>query len=101
MTSFKNYMLSGAALLATVGAASAADLPAFKSAPVEYVRVCDTNGAGFFYIPGTDTCLRVNGAVRAEATIRSDAPTDNTYAFARNLSGQTYARDYTVFRARA
>ena len=101
MTSFKNYMLSGAALLATVGAASAADLPAFKSAPVEYVRVCDTNGAGFFYIPGTDTCLRFNGAVRAEFTVRGNAPTDNTYAFARNLAGQTYARDYDVFRARA
>ncbi|MBM6584496.1 porin, partial [Microvirga sp. BT689] len=37
-----------------------------KAAAVEYVRVCSTYGAGFFYIPGTETCLRVGGRVRAE-----------------------------------
>jgi Porin subfamily len=35
-----------AALIATPG----------RAAPVEYVRVCSLYGAGFFYIPGTDTC---------------------------------------------
>ena len=44
----------------------AADLPVAKAAPVEYVRICSTYGAGFFYIPGTETCLRVGGRVRAE-----------------------------------
>lgn len=48
------------------GAVSAADLPSRKAAPVEYVRVCSAYGAGFFYLPGTDTCLRVGGRVRAE-----------------------------------
>jgi hypothetical protein len=33
---------------------------------VEYVRVCTAYGAGFFYIPGTDTCLRVGGRARFE-----------------------------------
>jgi hypothetical protein len=33
---------------------------------VDYVRICSTYGAGFFYIPGTDTCLRVSGFVQAE-----------------------------------
>ena len=37
-----------------------------KAAAVEYVRVCSTYGAGFFYIPGTETCLRIGGRVRAE-----------------------------------
>ncbi|WP_246736432.1 porin [Enterovirga aerilata] len=37
-----------------------------KAAPVEYVRVCTAHGAGFFYIPGTDTCLRVGGRARFE-----------------------------------
>ncbi len=27
---------------------------------VEYVRICSIYGAGFFYIPGTDTCLQAN-----------------------------------------
>ncbi len=101
MTLFKNYMLSGAAVLALTGGASAADLPTHKSAPVEYVRVCDAFGAGYFYIPGSDTCLRISGAVRAEYSIRGNAPTDNLNAFARNLAGTTYPRDYGVFRARA
>src|SRR5690606_36255361 len=28
--------------------------------------VCDVYGAGFFYIPGTETCLKVGGLVRFE-----------------------------------
>jgi hypothetical protein len=63
----KSILLGAAAGLATVAAASAADLPSRKSAPVEYVKVCNAYGAGFFYIPGTDTCLRVGGLVLAEA----------------------------------
>ena len=42
----------------------AADAYAKPSSPVEYVRICSTEGKGFFYIPGTDTCLRVGGRVR-------------------------------------
>jgi hypothetical protein len=62
---FKSIMLAGAAGLATVSAAAAADLPgeAVPSA-VDYVKVCDTFGAGFFYIPGTETCLDLSGRVR-------------------------------------
>jgi hypothetical protein len=62
----KSLLLGAAAGLATVAAASAADLPSRKSAPVEYVRVCNAYGAGFFFIPGTDTCLRVGGLVVGE-----------------------------------
>jgi hypothetical protein len=29
-------------------------------AAVEYVKVCSLYGAGFFYIPGTDTCVNAN-----------------------------------------
>jgi hypothetical protein len=32
--------------------------------PVEYVRVCDVYGTGFYYMPGTETCLKVSGYVR-------------------------------------
>ncbi|HXW69824.1 MAG TPA: porin, partial [Methylocella sp.] len=48
------------------GGARAADLPQMQSAPIEYVRICDAFGTGFFYIPGTDTCLRVGGLVLGE-----------------------------------
>jgi len=62
---------SGAALFAVAGA-QAADLPSRKSAPVEYVKVCSAYGAGFFFIPGTDTCLKIGGYVRIEYDNRAN-----------------------------
>ena len=57
----KSLLLSSAVGLTAVASAQAADLPFRKAAPVEYVRVCDYTGAGYFYIPGTDTCLKISG----------------------------------------
>ncbi|RDV01037.1 hypothetical protein DXH78_19565, partial [Undibacter mobilis] len=34
--------------------------------PVQYVKICSLYGAGFYYMPGTDTCIKVGGFVRAE-----------------------------------
>ena len=62
----KSLLLGTAATLVATAGAYAADLPSKKAAPVNYVKVCDAYGAGFFYIPGTDTCLRVGGRVRAD-----------------------------------
>ena len=69
----KSLLLGSAAVLATVVGAQAADLPTRKAAPVQYVKICDAYGAGFFYIPGTDTCLRVGGLVLADWAV-SNAP---------------------------
>ena len=33
---------------------------------MEYVRVCDAFGTGYFYIPGTETCLKISGYVRTQ-----------------------------------
>jgi len=60
----KSLLLGSAAGLAAVAGAQAADLPSKKAAPVEYVRVCSAHGAGFFYIPGSDTCIKIGGRVR-------------------------------------
>ena len=49
MKSTHRFMLSSAALLMLAGGAEAADLPTYKAAPVEYVRVCSLYGAGFWY----------------------------------------------------
>ena len=62
----KSLLLGSAAAICAVVSAQAADLPVRKAAPVDYVRVCDFTGAGFFYIPGTDTCMQISGLVRAE-----------------------------------
>ena len=64
---FRALLLGFAAVLfGCVSAAIAADLPIAEPAD-QYVRICDAFGAGFFYIPGTDTCLKLGGYVRAES----------------------------------
>jgi hypothetical protein len=61
----KSLLFGSAAILAAGTGAQAADLPVAE--PVEFVRICDAFGTGFYYIPGTDTCLRISGRVRVEA----------------------------------
>src|SRR5262245_48876059 len=65
MTKMKGLLLGATAGLLTVASAQAADLP-IKAKPVEYVRVCSLYGAGFWYIPGTDTCLKIGGYLRSD-----------------------------------
>jgi len=62
----KSLLLGSAAAVVAVSAGYAADLPSKKAAPASYVKVCDAYGAGFFYIPGTDTCLKIGGKVRVD-----------------------------------
>jgi hypothetical protein len=63
----KSLLLGSAAALVAVSGARAADAvvaPLPEPHPVEYVRVCDTYGTGYYYIPGTEICLKVGGYVR-------------------------------------
>jgi Porin subfamily len=60
----KSLLLGSAAALVAVSGARAADAVMAEPEAVEYVRVCDAYGAGFFYIPGTETCLKIAGRVR-------------------------------------
>jgi len=61
----KSLLLGSAAALAVVSGAQAADaIVAAEPEAVEYVRVCDAYGTGYFYIPGTETCLKIEGYVR-------------------------------------
>ena len=61
----KSLLLGTAAGLVTIAGAQAADLPV-KAKPVEYVKICSLYGVGFYYIPGTDMCIKIGGWVRAE-----------------------------------
>src|SRR5262245_46981448 len=61
----KSLLLGSAAALIAVSGARAADaVVVAEPEPAEYVRICDVYGAGYFYIPGTETCLRIGGYVR-------------------------------------
>src|SRR6202171_5382134 len=67
MKMVKGLVLGSAAGLLAVSGAQAADLPV-KAKAVEYVKVCSLYGAGFFYIPGTDTCIKLGGYMRVDTT---------------------------------
>ncbi|MEW6643559.1 MAG: porin [Pseudomonadota bacterium] len=72
----KSFVLGTAAGLVALGGAQAADLPV-KAKAVEYVKICSLYGAGFYYIPGTDTCIRIGGALRVDTSFNGntfDAP---------------------------
>jgi hypothetical protein len=61
----KSLLIGSAAAIVAVSGAQAADaIVAAEPEAVEYVRVCDAFGAGFFYIPGSETCLKLSGFVR-------------------------------------
>jgi len=102
MTLTKSLLLGSAATLVAVAGAQAADLPSKKAAPATYVKVCDAYGAGFFFIPGTDTCVKVGGYVRAEytyspagnAVLPTTAPTVGNAVNPTGGSTSTYNKFY-------
>lgn len=70
MKMVKSLILGSAAGIIAVSGAQAADLPV-KAKAVEYVRICSLYGAGFYYIPGTDTCIKLGGFVRVETALNT------------------------------
>src|SRR5438046_4759608 len=79
MSMIKSLVLGSAAGLIALSGAQAADLPV-KAKAVEYVRICSLYGAGFFYIPGTDTCIKLGGYVRVDSTFNGGVYDQPFYA---------------------
>ena len=105
----KSLLIGSAAALAAVSGAKAADaIVAAEPEPLEYVRVCDAFGTGFFYIPGTETCLKFDGYIRFQTNFgRSISGTSDWDAGSRaqfNIDTRTdtelgVLRGYIGFRA--
>src|SRR5262245_351871 len=82
---------SAAALVAVTGARAADAVVVAEPEPVEYVRVCDVYGAGFYYMPGTETCLKVSGYFRYDMGVGDDGVSD----FGRlSIDKQDYLDDF-------
>ncbi|MCZ2328516.1 porin [Bartonella sp. F02] len=62
----KVLFLGSATVFAGIYGAQATSTIPEKQSSIEYVRVCDAYGKGYFYIPGTETCIRLSGNVRAD-----------------------------------
>ena len=106
----KRLLLGSAAGLFAVSGAQAADLPV-KARPVEYVKICTLYGDGYYYIPGSDTCLKVGGNVwvegmylqpytkaqdqlgyRTNLTVSLDARTNTEYGLLRTVVAPQIAK---------
>ena len=77
MKMVKSLLLGSAAGLVAVAGAQAADLPV-KAKPVQYVKICSLYGVGFYYIPGTDMCIKIGGWVRFEASYDTNGSSTRT-----------------------
>jgi len=98
MKMVKSLLLGGAAGLVAVVGAQAADLPV-KAKPVEYVKICSLYGEGFFYIPGTDTCLKIGGWVRLDTYIGSQTSAVPEFSGSDGRNNRVDSRDF-AYRAR-
>src|SRR5882757_831497 len=87
----RSLLLGSAAAFVAVTGAQAADLPV-KAKPVEYVKICTLYGEGYYYIPGSDTCLKFGGYVRGDYGWNTAGGRTPPY------SGTQGAQDRTVSR---
>ncbi|TBF83032.1 porin [Rhizobium leguminosarum] len=70
-------LASAAAFAASTPVLAADAIVAAEPEPVEYVRVCDAYGTGYFYIPGTETCLKIEGYIRFQVNVGDNPGGDN------------------------
>jgi hypothetical protein len=98
MNMIKSLVLGSAAGLVAMSGAQAADLPV-KAKAVEYVKICSLYGAGFYYIPGTDTCIKLGGYLRVDTTFNGSS-TQNAPAWSGDSGQGNRYRNYFITRSR-
>jgi hypothetical protein len=108
MTSTKRLLLGTAAatVAATTGGnlVQAADIMVKKAPPVQYVRICDQYGAGFFQIPGSSICLQLRGQMQSDNAYQpthdmifvSPSKTTGVYSVTEQLANQQDNWGYEV-----
>src|SRR5712692_3852119 len=103
MKMVKSLLLGTAAGFVAVAGAQAADMPV-KAAAVQYVKICNLYGDGFWYLPGTSICVKIGGYVRAETAYWTSGGQTNWGPFSGSNPGSTNDRTDSAdwyLRARA
>lgn len=72
--------LTGAAVVWAAPRGASEILPV-ASAPIDYAGMCDVYGDGFFYLPGTDSCLKIGGLAYGEL---------DSFSPSASINGQTF-----------
>jgi hypothetical protein len=95
----KSLLLGSAAALIVVSGARAADaVVVAEPEPAEYVKICDVYGAGYFYIPGTETCLRIGGYLRYDMGVGDSGSLDGVNNVADHMNGDRHDTYYKNMR---
>ncbi|MGX5830767.1 porin [Mesorhizobium sp. 43Arga] len=95
----KSLLLGSAAALIAVSGARAADaVVVAEPEPAEYVKICDVYGAGYFYIPGTETCLRIGGYLRYDIGVGDSGSLDGVNNVADSVDGRRHDTYYKNMR---
>lgn len=100
MVKLKSLVLGSAASIVVFAGAQAADLPV-KAKAVEYVKICSLYGAGFYYMPGTDTCIKFGGYAQLDANVNAGVHNKPAWDNGNNLGLHNRASDNFTTRARA
>ena len=95
MTNLKSILLGTGAAIVAATTAQAADLPIVE--PIDYVQICDLYGDGFFYIPGTNTCLEISGFTRFEARFNGDDAPRGAQLHRLSLIALAFSQNATFF----
>ena len=95
----KSLLLGSAAALIAVSGARAADaVTVAEPEPAEYVKICDVYGAGYFYIPGTETCLRIGGYLRYDMGVGDSGTLDGVNNVPDHMDGDSHDTYYKNMR---
>jgi hypothetical protein len=84
----RGILLATAASLVSAAAAQAAELPT-KAKPVQYVKICPLYGDGYYYIPGTQTCIRVGGKIQEDVAWNANGGRNPNYSGANGAQDRT------------
>jgi len=98
MSKIKSLILGSAAGFVAIAGAQAADLPV-KAKAVQYVKICSLYGAGFYYIPGTETCIKIGGYVQFDVNLNANSY-DSPYIQGNSAFGSR-DRDFFTTRQRS
>jgi hypothetical protein len=95
----RSLVLGSAAglLLSTAGLMATSEAEAAPA--VEYVRICSLYGAGFWYIPGTDTCIKIGGSIRLDTDLNGGIY-DNPFWQGGASASQAYGKNWYTVRTR-
>ena len=74
------------------------NIPARSLQSSQYVKVCSLYGAGFYYMPGTDMCIKIGGWVRMRAVAGDNNNSTTWGPFDGNAN--TRATNHFSFNAR-